>query len=100
MKLPVVKYRYVWYIISSTLILASLASLGVWKLNQGIEFTGGTLMAVRFDTQPSVVEIQESISQVEGEIGGSVVQLAGEQDAQIRLKPISEDLHQIHYWSA
>ncbi len=95
MNIPVVKYRKLWYLISGALITASIVFLAMWGLKQGIEFTGGTLMAVRFETQPSVVELQDSLSKLEGEdFGTAVVQLAGEQDAQIRLKPISEEAHQ------
>lgn len=94
MNIPVVKYRSIWYLISGIAITASLVFLAMWGVKQGIEFTGGTLMAVRFDEAPSVVEMQESLGRVEGDIGTAIVQQAGDTDAQIRLKPIPEELHQ------
>lgn len=94
MKIPVVKYRYLWYFLSAAAIITSLIFLGAWKLNQGIEFTGGTLMAVRFENRPATTEIQDALSQVDGDVGTAIVQLADDTDAQVRLKPISEDLHQ------
>lgn len=95
MKIPVVKYRSLWYLISGAMIVASVAALGLWGVKQGIEFTGGTLMVVRFEAErPSGARIQESLAGIDGDIGTAIVQIAGDTDAQIRLKPISEDLHQ------
>lgn len=51
-------------------------------------------MAVQFDEQPSVAELQTSLSHTEGDIGTAIVQLSGDKDAQIRLQPISEEVHQ------
>ena len=94
MNIPVVKYRKLWYLISGITIAASMAFLAMWGLRQGIEFTGGTLMVVRFEERPSVAELQESLGGLEGDLGTAIVQLAGEEDAQIRLKPIPEEQHQ------
>lgn len=95
MKLQVVKLRSLWYLISGVLITLSFIFLASWGLKQGIEFTGGTLMAVRFEgDRPSVAEMQESLGSVPEDIGTAIIQPAGDTDMQIRLQPISEDAHQ------
>ncbi len=95
MNFSVVKLRYVWYTLSAAMILTSLVALGSWGLKQGIEFTGGTLMALRFaGERPSVVQVQESLSKTEADLGSVIVQPAGDTDVQIRMKPVSEEQHQ------
>lgn len=95
MKFSVVKLRHVWYSLSTALLLASVIAVAVWGLKQGIEFTGGTLMAIRFSGErPSVVQMQEALATTNSDIGSVVVQPAGESDVQLRIKPISEDQHQ------
>lgn len=94
MKFSVVKLRPVWYVLSGTVIAVSLFSLAAFGLKQGIEFTGGTLMAVRYAERPSVAQATETVSRALPDIGNVVVQPAGEKDMQFRLKNISEDEHQ------
>ncbi len=94
MKFSVVKLRPVWYVLSGTLIAVSLFSLAAFGLKQGIEFTGGTLMAVRYAERPSVAQATETVSRTLPDIGNVVVQPAGDRDMQFRLKNITEDEHQ------
>lgn len=48
-----------FYIISGTLMILSIASLSTWGLKYGIDFTGGTLMEVKFaNSAPSNAEIK------------------------------------------
>lgn len=94
MKTTLVNLRPLWYTITGVLIALSLAAIGTWGLKQGIEFTGGTLMAVRFEQRPSVVEVSDTISRAVPDLGTIVVQPAGEQDMQFRLKTLTEDQHQ------
>jgi preprotein translocase subunit SecF len=50
------------YIFSGTLTLLSILSLFVWHLKFGIDFTGGTLMEVRFaNSVPANQEIQDNL---------------------------------------
>lgn len=51
--------RKYFYIISGTLMILSIASLSTWGLKYGIDFTGGTLMEVKFaNSAPSNAEIK------------------------------------------
>jgi len=48
--------------ISAMVILISLGLLAVKGLNFGIDFTGGTLVEVKFDKAPSIADVRNSIS--------------------------------------
>lgn len=53
------KYAYIFSIILTVL---SIASLFVWGLKLGIDFTGGTLMEVKFENSlPANLEIEENL---------------------------------------
>lgn len=94
MKFSVVKLRPLWYAISGILLAASLFALASYGLKQGIEFTGGSLMAVRFEQRPTVAEVSETVSNAVTDLGAIVVQPAGDTDMQFRLKALTEDEHQ------
>lgn len=94
MKFSVVKLRPLWYAISGILLAASLFAFASYGLKQGIEFTGGTLMAVRFEQRPTVAEVSETVSNAVTDLGAIVVQPAGDTDMQFRLKALTEDEHQ------
>ncbi len=48
--------------ISALMILISLGMLAAKGLNFGIDFTGGTLVEVKFDKAPSIADVRSSIS--------------------------------------
>ena len=94
MTFSVTKYRAVSYAFSGVLILASIIALVAFGLKQGIEFTGGSLMAVRFDSRPASAEVEQVLRDAVPELGSVIIQPAGEQDVQVRMKELSEDDHQ------
>jgi preprotein translocase subunit SecF len=94
MKFSVVKLRPLWYAISGFLVVASIFSLFAYNLKQGIEFTGGSLMAVRFEQRPTVADVNITVSEAIPDLGEIVVQPAGETDMQFRLKTLTEEQHQ------
>ena len=49
-------------IVSAVMILISLGALATKGLNFGIDFTGGTLVEVRFDKAPEIVDVRQAIS--------------------------------------
>lgn len=88
---PLVNLRPLWYAITAVCVGLALAFLAMWGLNQGIEFTGGTLMALRFESRPSAIEIQTTLDGVD--IGTLVVQPVGERDMNLRMKTLNETEH-------
>lgn len=93
MNIPFIKNRKYWYIISGTFMLVSILSLLVWGFKLGIDFTGGSLLEVRFlQTQPSVQEVQSALQPLQ--LGTVSVQPADSNVMILRLPELSEDDHQ------
>lgn len=85
-RIPFMRFRGVFAIISGLLLVASIVSLSVNKLNFGLDFTGGTLIEVGFQ-QPADLNQVRSILDDNG-FGDAVVQNYGtQQDLLIRLEP-------------
>ena len=80
------RFRGVFALISGLLLIASIVSLSVNKLNFGLDFTGGTLIEVGF---PQAAELDQVRSTLEaGGFDDAVVQNYGtQQDLLIRLAP-------------
>lgn len=87
------KYSNIYYVISGILMVAAIASLAVFGLKFGIEFTGGSTMEVVFqDHRPTNEEISKVFSDFG--LGDIIVQPTGERGAFLKLKGIDEETHQ------
>ncbi|MFD2632205.1 protein translocase subunit SecF [Idiomarina piscisalsi] len=85
-RLPFMRFRGVTGIISALLVIASIVSLSVNKLNFGLDFTGGTLLEIGFQEPADLNRVRSSLES-EG-FGDAVVQNYGTQeDILIRLEP-------------
>ncbi len=59
----VVKYRKIFYIFSSLLVVLSLLAIYVWGFNLGIDFKGGSSLEVAYmTTRPSLDEAKASLA--------------------------------------
>jgi len=71
----------------------SIAALIIWGLNFGIDFTGGSLLEVKFlGDRPAVSQVQEKLADME--LGSLIVQPVGESNMILRFQDISEEKHQ------
>ena len=71
-------------ILSAVLIVAGLASIFVQGINWGLDFTGGTLVEVRYGEQVSVDEVRQQLA--DSDIPDTTVQYFGtSRDVMIRL---------------
>jgi len=87
------KYSLVYYIVSGILIIASVASLMVFGLKFGIEFTGGSSMEIEFSNQrPSNEDITKSLSPLN--LGDITVQPTGNSGVVLTFKGVDEETHQ------
>lgn len=89
----IISNRKIWFTISGILVLASIVVLLLWRLNLGIDFTGGTLLEVEYkDQRPSQEEINNKLSPLKLE--NLSFQPIGERGVIFRLKDITEEKHQ------
>lgn len=76
--------RYIAFALSLLLVIGSLALVMTKGLNFGIDFTGGTLIEIRLEEQPDLVEMRKSMAGLG--IGSVSIQEFGEPtDVMIRL---------------
>jgi preprotein translocase SecF subunit len=90
-----VRWRHWAYLISAVAILISLGHIAYSRgLRYGIDFSGGTLMQVRFERPTSVDAVRGALSRVQA--GESVIQEFGDaQEYLIRVPVGSETLEEI-----
>ncbi|KKP87078.1 MAG: SecF protein [candidate division CPR3 bacterium GW2011_GWE2_35_7] len=86
------KYRFIYYIISGILVLTSIASLAMWQLQPSIDFTGGSLVEVKYESDLGKEKERQLIEDSfrEKEIETFVIQQTGNSSWIIRVKPIDE----------
>lgn len=87
------KYSKIYYFISIILVVASVASLIIFGLKFGIEFTGGSTIELEFkDSRPSNDQISDTLKDMD--LGSIVIQPTGEKGLVLKLKGINEETHQ------
>lgn len=85
------KFRIVYFLFSAILIVASIAALVVFGLKPGIDFTGGSILEVSYNAdRPSNDEITKAL---DGLDLGVSVQSTGDKGVILRMKDISDDVH-------
>ena len=87
------KYSKIYYAISIILVVASVASLFIFGLKFGIEFTGGSTIELEFkDARPNNDQISSALNDID--LGSIVIQPTGEKGLVLKLKGIDEATHQ------
>jgi preprotein translocase subunit SecF len=93
----IIKYRYLYFAISLLVIIPGIIALALWKLPLGIDFTGGSLLEVRFESgnPPSIAEVSalyKEFSTPEMDISDPVVQALENNGLSIRSKEMNNEL--------
>jgi len=89
----IINKKKIWFGISIALVTASLIAFFAWGLKLGIDFTGGSLLEVKFSQQaPSVNEVQTALSDLD--LGGLTVQPTDQNGIIFRFQNTAEDMHQ------
>ncbi len=89
----IIKHRSIWLGISMALVVVAVIALFSWGLKFGIDFSGGSLLEVKFaNGQPSVASVQNQLAEVS--ISSLIVQPT-EDSFILRFKESDEDSHQI-----
>jgi len=82
--------KKLWYFaFSLAIIISGLASVAIWGLNLGIDFTGGSLLEIKFEEQIDKSKLEEVV----GGAGTEVVSITPTQEQRyiIRTKPLEEE---------
>lgn len=74
MKFDIIGKRYWFFFLSTILLIPGLISIAVQGFNLGIDFTGGTLLDLKFARPVSVSEVREALK--EHQLEHSTIQLA------------------------
>ena len=74
-KFDIAGHRKIWFLISLVLIIPGFICMGMRGFNFGIDFTGGTIIDMRFEQPVTLAEIQSSLAKYD--LDGSTIQLSG-----------------------
>lgn len=94
----IIKKTKLWFFLSGALIVIALGSLAFntitrgRPMNFGIDFTGGTMINVRFNNDISIGQVRTVLDQYK--LGGSEIQKSGEHDVFIRTEPLETEVRQ------
>jgi preprotein translocase subunit SecF len=93
--LNIVSKRYWYFGISLLIIIPGIIALAVWGFPLAIDFTGGSLLEVRFESSepPEPADVVSMLNAMPN-VDDPVVQSAGSQDIVIRSKPIGDPVKQ------
>ena len=97
MKFSIVKHRKWWFTLSTLLVVASIVSIVMNGFNFGIDYTGGTILDLRFGKAVTVSEVRQVLDTSDMNLDNSVIQLTGvtegdsSQDVMIRMRNLSSD---------
>lgn len=87
----IVKYRKIFYSISAVLVVASFVVLGMWGLNLGIDFKGGSLIEVEYQgTRPEVEMVRKELAPLNV---GATVRATGENGYLIKTNTLDQAAH-------
>ena len=94
----IIKNRKIFYIFSGILIIISILSLFIWKLEVGIDFKGGSVIEIGYiDTKPDLATLNGNIVTLAKNIslGAYVLQPVGENDYSIKSRLVSDKERQM-----
>ena len=91
--LKIIQKRKIWLTLSSILVILSIAAIAVWRLNFGIDFTGGSLLEVEFsDQRPTSAQVQEALADFG--LNSLSIQATDNNGLILRFQEVSEQTHQ------
>lgn len=79
-------------ILSLLLVIGSWALLATKGLNYGIDFAGGTLVQIKYDTPAPINKIRDELSKVQKYSGASVTEFGSPEEVVIRIKNSSSSV--------
>ena len=90
----VIKYKYLFIGFSAVITVLAIASMVLFGFKQGIDFVGGTLWQVRFQSDSANINFLNEFFRDFGVHDISVRQGSGDKDFSFRTKELTEAEHQ------
>ena len=85
--------RNIWLGVSVALFVVCLAALLTWGLKLSIDFTGGSLLEVKFiGLRPEVNQVEAGLADLK--LSSLIVQPVGDQDMMLKFQETTEETHQ------
>ena len=75
-KFDIARRAKIWFIVSLLIIIPGIFSMATRGLNFGIDFTGGTILDLKFDQPVEISKVRESLKPFG--LDGATIQLSGE----------------------
>ncbi len=91
MTFQIVAYRKLWFSLSAILAMVSVVVLVTWGLRPGIDFTGGSLMEVKFAVPPDFAALRSTLQ--ESGYASASVQTTDGNGFLIRTETLDEPAH-------
>jgi preprotein translocase subunit SecF len=91
-----VKYRWHALVLSWLVIAAGIGTMVVAGMPMGVEFSGGTIVILKFDAAPSVEQVRDALGRHQGLVAGQniVVQRYGQEsdrEVMVRLPEVGQE---------
>lgn len=90
--LNIIGKRKIFFIFSSILIILSIAALAKWGLNFSVDFTGGAVSEISFESRPDNKAVSDALSGLD--LGNISITPSGSNNVMIKTKSIDEENHQ------
>lgn len=83
----IIKHKTIFFILSALLVIGAIAGIFVRGLNVGIEFTGGAVLELSYETTPDITQLQSQLSTLDYPVQ---LQPFGEAGIIVRTRDITE----------
>jgi len=90
--LNIIGRRKIFFIFSSIIIILSAAALLKWNLDYAVDFTGGAISEISFNSRPDNKALEESLKGID--LGNVTVTPSGDKEVFVRTKTLDEETHQ------
>jgi len=89
----IIKYRWVWYLLSIVMVGGSMLAVLILGFKEGIDFAGGSMVVLRFSGErPTPLQVEPVLAPLK--LGEIVIQPVGDADLSIRTQALDEETHQ------
>ncbi len=85
------RFSKTWFTLSGSVLVASVLAILIFGLNLGIDFTGGSLLELKFEQSVETTQITETIKASELDLGSPVITPTDEASHLIRIRFLEED---------